>query len=71
MLLSHYVLEQGKGLHSCVWDLHTSSSPVFVVTTSMSEFPSSSTVSSSSPVGVAGRNWKGVLAPLISPVCVT
>lgn len=48
-----------------VWS--TSSSPVLVVTTSMSELLSSSVTVSSSSVGVAGLNWKGVLAPLISP----
>lgn len=49
----------------------TSSRPVLVVTTSMSELPSSSVTVSRSSVGVAGLNWKGVLAPLMSPVCVT
>lgn len=50
---------------------HTSSSPVLVVTTSMSELLSSSVTVSNSSVGVADRNWKGVLAPRMSPACVT
>lgn len=49
----------------------TSSRPVLVVTTSMSELLSSSVTVSSSSVGVADLNWKGVLAPLMSPACVT
>lgn len=54
------------GKRSC-----TSSRPVFVVTTRMSELPSSSVTVSRSSVGVAARNWKGVLAPLMSPAWVT
>lgn len=50
---------------------HTSSSPVLVVTTSMSELLSSSVTVSNSSVGVADLNWKGVLAPRMSPACVT
>lgn len=49
----------------------TSNNPVLVVTTSMSELLSSSVTVSSSSVGVADLNWKGVLAPLMSPACVT
>lgn len=45
----------------------TSRSPAFVVTTNISEFPSSSIVSNSS-TGEEVRNWKGVLAPRISPL---
>lgn len=56
----------GSGFRRC-----TSSRPVLVVTTSMSELLSSSVTVSSSSVGVDDLNWKGVLAPLMSPACVT
>ena len=46
----------------------TSRKQVLVVTTRMSELHSSSTVSSSSSEGLLARNWKGVLAPRISPL---
>lgn len=49
----------------------TSSRPVLVVTTRMSELLSSSVTVSSSSVGVADLNWNGVLAPRMSPACVT